>query len=208
MVISQPTGDSPIYRQTNSGPGTFIGGNNYGTVETMDGRTKAVLNKLASEAPGLAKLLTRALHDGVISTEAVFAMEMAARNLNWDVAEALYTAGRNINPDVAQMLSWAGDNINAQVAEKLSHAANQFEAFSNDLYQTQAIAQSLVAAVAEIRGFDGHVTDIKGASQDLAMAASRFVPTSEWSFKSFLWGMFSCLILVTMILGFYASTRP
>lgn len=44
MVESNPPWELPSI-QTNSGPGSIVNGHNYGRIETMDVKTKAVLEK-------------------------------------------------------------------------------------------------------------------------------------------------------------------
>lgn len=197
----------PIYHQTNNGSGPFVGGNNYGRIEVVDRKTKAVLDKLSQEAPALAALLTKALKDGLISRDTVFSLELAARNINSDVADALYMAGRNINHDVAQMLSWAGDNINERVARQIADAANQLEEFSRSTHQIEVTSRNLSAAVSQLHNLDGMVNALDGASENIAMAASRVSSASDWSWKSFMYGAFVCLILVTALMGFFASAQ-
>lgn len=111
--------------QHNHGSGTFVGGDNFGHIEMVDAKTKAVLQKLSREAPTLGRLLSKALRDGVISPDTVFALEHAARNINADVADALLVAGRNINEDVAGSLRYAGDRINEVVSHEMSARADE-----------------------------------------------------------------------------------
>jgi hypothetical protein len=134
MVVSSAEFQAPR-EQHNHGSGTFIGGGNFGHIEMVDARTKAVLEKLSKDAPDLGRLLSKALRDGVISPDTVFALEHAARNINADVADALLVAGRNINEDVAGSLRYAGNRINEVVshemsarAEELKRVAERFEA--------------------------------------------------------------------------------
>ena len=86
--------------QHNHGPGPLIGRDNYGDIryEMFDPKTKTALAKLSKDAPGLAKLLTQALHDGIISPDVVAALESAVRNINEDVAGRMI-AGKNINEE-------------------------------------------------------------------------------------------------------------
>lgn len=202
MTVSQ-SGGAPIYRQTNSGPGTFVGGNNYGKIEVVDGKTRAVLDRLSIEAPALAKLLSQALRDGLISPNTAFALEMAARNINGDVVEALYVAGRNINHDVAQILMHAGNSINGHVAEQITSAAHRLEVVARQLDQTQVTVQNLSRVVGELSDLDETADALDGVSQNLVMATSR-VPNGNWSWNSFRWGMFCCFISVVCLLALYA----
>jgi hypothetical protein len=202
MTDSHPGGE-PIYRQTNNGSGTFIGNNNYGTIQTLDAKTKAVLDKLSVEAPGLAKLLRKSLKDGLISPDIASALEMTARNINWDVAEALYTAGRNINADVADHLLIAGRSINLEVADRIHSAAGRFEEVVNQLERVEGAAQNIAYA-------SQHVSEIENAATALAHAAQNVTveAKSDWSWRSFRWGMLCCFIaIVGLLLAYSHATK-
>ncbi|MDX2693719.1 hypothetical protein PV416_09950 [Streptomyces ipomoeae] len=112
--------------QHNHGSGTFIGGDNHGGIhfEMVDAKTKALLAMMAKQSPALARLLRRALEDGVISPDTVDSLARAARNINEDVANQLRHAAQNINEDVAHSLMFAGERINPAVARKLADAAD------------------------------------------------------------------------------------
>ncbi|MFI7690736.1 hypothetical protein ACIBQ6_16820 [Nonomuraea sp. NPDC049655] len=124
-MVAPPEGNPFPVEQHNHGSGTFIGRNNYGTINAIDPATQAILEKLSQQAPALARLLRKALRDGVVSPDVVSALEYAARNINEDVAHALLIAGKNINEDVAYSLRIAGDNINEDVARTLLNAGNK-----------------------------------------------------------------------------------
>ncbi|MET8864035.1 hypothetical protein ABZW11_13870 [Nonomuraea sp. NPDC004580] len=124
MVVPSEGNPSRI-EQHNHGSGTFIGRNNYGTINAIDPATHAILEKLSKQAPALARLLRKALRDGVVSPDVVNALEYAARNINEDVAHALLIAGRNINEDVAYSLRVAGEHINGDVARTLLDAGRE-----------------------------------------------------------------------------------
>jgi hypothetical protein len=128
--------------QHNYGSGTFIGRDNYAPIryELLDPRTKSTLAKLSRAAPELSEILKRALTEGVISPDAVVALQRAVQNINMDVAEALLVAGRNINQDVADALMIAGHNINDQVAERFDQVRTGLKDTAGDLEQ---ILQSL-----------------------------------------------------------------
>lgn len=128
--------------QSNFGSGTFIGGDNFG--DMVDEKTKALLEKMATQAPELAKLLKRALRDGVISPGAVAAMELAARNINEDVAFSLQYAARNINEEVALDLYEAARKI-ASHADPLTSAAETL------FHDVQASAGRLEDAASQIQ---------------------------------------------------------
>lgn len=198
MTDSHPGGE-PTYRQINNGSGTFIGGDNYGTVQTLDAKTKAILDKLSIEAPDLAKLLRKALQDGLISRDIASALEMTARNINWDVAEALYTAGRNINSDVADQLHFAGRSINPDVAEHMRSTVGRFEEVVKKLGRVEGIAQNIASAAQ-------HVDEIEDAATALARAAQNATVETkpDWSWRSFRWGMFWCFIAILALLLAYS----
>ncbi|MEV8528981.1 hypothetical protein AB0451_33310 [Streptomyces sp. NPDC052000] len=111
--------------QHNHGQGTFIGGDHHGDIrnEMVDPNTKALLVKMTRQNPALAKLLTKALRDGVISPEIANSLARAARSINEDVAGLISNASRRINEDVASSLMYAGDRINPVVANQLTQAA-------------------------------------------------------------------------------------
>ncbi|MFG1857035.1 hypothetical protein ACGFJT_34725 [Actinomadura geliboluensis] len=197
--MTEPHPEGKPYRQSNNGSGTFIAGNNYGIVQTLDAKTKAVLDKLSVEAPDLANLLRKALQDGLISPDIASALEMTARNINWDVAEALYTAGRNINADVADHLYLAGENINPDVAEQVQLAARRFEEVVKELSRVEAVARNIAYAAQ-------HVDEIKNAATALAHAAQNVTLETkpDWSWNSFRWGMVWCFIAIFALLVVYS----
>ncbi|MCX5410752.1 hypothetical protein [Streptomyces sp. NBC_00059] len=124
-----------IIAQHNHGSGAFVGRDNHGEihVEMLDAQTKAYLREMSKEAPGLARLLRKAVRDGAISPDTADALALAARSINEDVANALRDASRSINPDVAHLLSDAGRNINEDVARRVSQAAEDLTAASRQL---------------------------------------------------------------------------
>jgi len=127
--------DRKVVEQHNHGSGAFVGGDNHGEirVEMLDGKTKAYLRQMSKDAPGLARLLRKALREGTISPDVADALVMAARNINEDVAHALWDASRSINPDVAHLLSDASSNINEGVALRVSQAAEDLAAVTKRL---------------------------------------------------------------------------
>lgn len=114
-----------VVEQHNHGSGSFVAGDNNGhiVVETLDRQTQTYLKQMSIQAPGLAKLLARALREGTISPDAAHALLTAAHHINADVAETLWSATRSIKEDVAHQLSEAGRNINHDVATRISQAA-------------------------------------------------------------------------------------
>jgi hypothetical protein len=136
--VADPGRGNPI-EQNNWSSGTFVGGNNVGYIrnELLDPKTKAMLAKLSEDAPPLARLLSRALNDGIISPELADALTFAVRNINEEVADALRTAGRNINEEVATSLETAGNNIK-KGAEKLEYLTGSLHNEIEQLRSQQA----------------------------------------------------------------------
>ncbi|MFU8854907.1 hypothetical protein ACNAW0_28655 [Micromonospora sp. SL1-18] len=139
-TLSEPDGPREQHNHSN---GLFVGGNNYGTIEMVDEKTKSALRKLSKDAPQLGNLLSRALEDGVISPGTVLALETAARSINEDVTAALWTASRNINEDVAGWLLDASRGINENVAGMFLHAAQE----------VRESAQSITEATRQLQSF-------------------------------------------------------
>ncbi|MET8231877.1 hypothetical protein ABZS77_14530 [Micromonospora sp. NPDC005298] len=218
MVASNQEWETPS-SQTVSGSGSIVNGHNYGRIEMVDSKTKAVLDKISHDAPKLGVLLTRALRDGVISPDTAMALSAAAHNINADVAEALWAASRSINFDVADMLMASSRNINMEVASTVSGAAADLE---NLPHKLQEIASEMRGITAEMRtaaqeitalsgvvleygNFDGSISNILGASENLAMAASRVAPQPKRG--RFLLGVLVGVLLVVVALGFQAQGR-
>lgn len=134
-MVAHPEGEPSRVEQHNHGSGAFVGRDNYGTINTIDKTTQAILENLSQEAPALARLLRKALQDGVVSPDVVHALEYAARNINEDVANALLFAGRNINEDVASMLLNAGTQISEarEFTIRTERALEEFERISATL---------------------------------------------------------------------------
>jgi len=142
--------------QHNYGSGTFIGRDNYAPIryELLDPRTKSTLAKLSRAAPELAGILKRALTEGIISPDAVIALQLAVHNINMDVAEALLMAGRNINQDVADVLMAAGHNINEEVAERFDQVRTGLNDTAGDL---ERILQSLQEIAGRVDSTQGRI---------------------------------------------------
>jgi hypothetical protein len=148
--VGDPAPEREAREQHNHGSGPFIAGNNHGGIhfEMVDTKTKTLLTKMTKQSPTLARLLTRALNDGVISPDTAGSLARAARsinedvagqlgraarNINEDVASQLGEAARNINQEVARSLTGAGENINPTVAKKLADAAKSLSETVNQL---------------------------------------------------------------------------
>lgn len=201
--------------QHNHGPGTFIGGDNYGLVrnELIDPKTKTTLAKLSEDAPALSNLLRKALHDGVISPEAVAALQTAVRNINMDVADALMLAGRNINSEVADALMFAGQNINEGVANKIIQVK---EDLSDTTRELDRVLDSLRETVGQVSGLQresdlgyqfGSASGVPGAAQRTARVVTRPSPggADNWKFRfklifwSFVVGFLAGVIVYSLV---------
>jgi len=207
MVATSPE-DEPPRQQINTGPGTFVGrDNNTYNFEMVDEKTKSVLRKLSKEAPALAKLLDEALRDGVIPRDAVYAIELAARNINADVAEALLIAGQNINEDVAEHLVIAARSLNEEAVERI--ASNKFE--------LSAIADKLEQAARQLNASSGNsaidrldttLTRIDNSADRITIEADRMedtftppAPISVVNWRATGWAFVAGLIVGIVIVG-------
>ncbi len=200
--------------QHNHGPGPLIGRDNYGDIryEMLDPKTKTALAKLSKDAPGLAKLLTQALHDGIISPDAVAALESAVRNINEDVAEALMIAGKNINEDVAESLWFAGKNINKDVADNILRGAETLSEATNRL---DYVSSSLNKTVEKVNGGSGlgHLARLEGTLTGAAERIERvFTPPPPeiivdqmGKFKMFLLGVVVGVLAVVLLIRYHVK---
>ncbi|MEU7840630.1 hypothetical protein AB0B39_06630 [Micromonospora sp. NPDC049114] len=130
--------------QRNEKNGVFIGRDNYGPIHNIDDATREVLKKLADEAPALHEILRRAIKEGLVSPDVVYALEFAARSINEDVAVMLNRASHNINEDNATTFMAAankleqlashdyGDGLNG-VAQRVESLVQRFETVSSSL---------------------------------------------------------------------------
>lgn len=201
--------------QNNHGPGTFIGRDNYGLIrnEMLDPKTKAMVAKLSQDAPDLANILKKALRDGVISPDAVAALDRAVQNINMDVAEALMLAGQNINSDVAEWLMKAGQNINKDVANRFVQVK---EDLSNTVGELDRALDSLRATVGQVNSLQGEgypgyqfgsASSVPGAAQRAARVVTRPKPggADNWKFRcklifwSFVVGLLAGVILYSLV---------
>lgn len=189
MSTTFPDDEPPRIEQHNHGPGPFIGRDNYGTINNaIDETTKKVLRKLSHEAPALADLLEQALQDGIVSPDAAYALEYAARNINQDVAESLAIAGRNINEDVATSLSCAAESLKDSL-EKINAAPFGFDMMPapNDSYD---LTDKLSAAASDIKS---HIS-----RTSLSLQVQRQV---DW--RPTFWAFFVGLAIGMIIIGVF-----
>jgi hypothetical protein len=187
-----------VRSQNNIGSGLFVGGDNRGSInfQMVDAQTKAWLAKTAKTAPDLARLLGKALRDGVISPDHVDALTLAAHNINADVADALWKAGNNINADVADQLSYAGRNINSDVAQSIRSSADKLAEERRELQQLLDSINSIAAQHQEIRYRDESVTPPSVAYVD---DCTSYYPWKA-KLKIFGWGVLGGILLCLPIL--------
>ncbi|MFI5497203.1 hypothetical protein [Actinoplanes sp. NPDC051859] len=218
----------PFQLQQNTGPGTFINGDNHGTIEMVDAKTKSVLDKISKEAPRLGDLLKTALRDGVISPHIALSLSEAAYNINHRTAEMLYEASLSINhrtaeliyeaslsinPGAAQQIYDASKVLTSDLGDRVSNAASIFASHpqqlrdaNDEMRQVLAGIQTLAEVVDRAPIFERSAQAVLGATENLAMASSRVRPRPRSG--SFLWGFFLGALLVVVALGFHAySTR-
>jgi len=192
-MMAPPPGQERPFEQNNNGPGTFIGRDNYGPIEMVDAKTKAVLEKLSKEAPMLGQLLSKALQDGVISPAAARSLEYAARSINDDVTNALLIAGRNINEDVANSLAEAGRNINRDAVAKLETVGNvmkenveKYQCTANRIFDTSTTLEDLVNRLHEAAsGLDGRIKSVQTSTAPSVITSVNWRVTA----RAFAWGV-------------------
>ena|ERR1035438_4552424 len=212
------SGQEGLREQHNNSSGTFIGRDNYAPIryELLDPKTRATLAKLSKDAPDLARVLKRALRDGIISPDAVAALESAVRNINMDVAEALMLAGRNINADVAEWLMLAGRNINEDVANKFVKVNGELNDTARELDRVLYLLHETVGQVNSLQGGrdPGYQFRPPGTVTGTAQRAARVVThpsprsTDNWKFrlKLIAWS-FGVGLLAGAILIYYLIKR-
>jgi len=179
-------------RDQNNFGGTFVGRDNYGTIETLDPNTKAILAKLAREAPPLAALVSQALRDGIVSPQVVYALERAAWSINEDVASALRYASDRINEDVASSLSNVGEKINPEVASSFSRTA---ESLDDAISELDRIARSLTSydTIGRLDAIVGRLSDEAGHIE--------YMFTPPQPIRVLSWDQIKAVFLVGCILG-------
>jgi hypothetical protein len=126
-------------QQFHFGNGPQIGRDNYAPIKyevLLDARIKALVEKFAATAPGLAKAIEKAARDGFMPPEAIAALDRVANHINWDVATILRNVGDHINWDVAEILLSASKGINGEVARQLSEVQRELSSTKGELDQS------------------------------------------------------------------------
>ncbi|SCL15141.1 hypothetical protein [Micromonospora inyonensis] len=214
MTISEFPPDeseaSAFVVQRNERDGIFVGRDMHGNIiQHLDDTTKEVLRRLSKEAPALAALLQKALRDGVVSPEVVYALEVAARNINEDVAYMLSDASRKINEDVAWMFLEAAKDLGtaadtgtqglSQVTSRVETVVASLQEASDGLqkglgsYRDHEVFDQLDARISEIMA---QADRIKGVvSPPPAQIVVNWKPT----FWAFLWGLVAGMVLMVVL---------
>jgi hypothetical protein len=202
-MTTYPDGEPTSVEQHNHGSGSFVGRDNYGTINAIDDTTRAILKKLTKEAPALAQLLGKALQDGVVSPDVVRALEVAARNINEDVAHALWIAGKNINEDVAHDLLTAGNRITDagldRVATRIESASEQLQNVSaslNSVSQSYGRSSLLGRLDDTIDKIKLHADRIEGV---VTPPPAQIVVAWKPTFYAFIFGFVAGLIVLAYI---------
>ncbi|MFD7830157.1 hypothetical protein [Kitasatospora sp. NPDC059803] len=202
-------GETPS-EQNNFGSGTFIAGDNYGRIETLDAKTKAALAKISQQAPALGRLLIKALRDGVISPDTALLLHNAARSINEDVASSLQMAAANINEDVANSLRTASENINPQVAHQISAAVGELNEIARRFEESSTALEATVSTVEQPHYGQHLITQLAKVLNTLVSQANRIermvTPpppkiVTDWKVTrwAFLWGAATGAIAATYL---------
>jgi hypothetical protein len=126
-------------QQFHFGHGPQIGRDNYAPIKyevLLDARIKDLVEKFAATAPGLAKAIEKAARDGIMSPEAIAALDRIADHINWDIATILSNVGDHINWDVAETLQSASRGINREVANQFSEVQQELNSTKSELNQS------------------------------------------------------------------------
>jgi hypothetical protein len=125
------TKDFPV-RQVHLGIGDQVGRDKYVSVELMDPKTKALVEKLCEAAPGFAKVIERAAREGIMSPDDVAYLNRAVDHLNEDTAMAFRYAAEHINEDTAMSFQCIAHDF-TQVDQQLSARVTELNSASDDL---------------------------------------------------------------------------
>jgi hypothetical protein len=200
-------------QQFHFGNGPQIGRDNYAPIKyevLLDARIKALVEKFAATAPGLAKAIERAARDGIMSSESIAALDRVADHINWDVATILSNVGDHINWDVAEILLSASKGINGEVARQFSEVQHELSSTKDELNQSLS---SLRETVGELRRLQagvnrGHYEPEK-AVEFTAAPSYRGRDTWGFRFKLFCFsgglGLLGAVLLVNHHLKGYAG---
>jgi hypothetical protein len=172
-------------QQFHFGDGPQIGRDNYAPIKyevLLDARIKALVEKFAATAPGLAKAIEKAARDGIMSPEAIAVLDRVADHINWDVVEMLRNAGDHINWDVAEMLLSASKNINEEVARQFSEVQRELSSTKGELDQSLS---SLRETAGELRHLQAGINSSHYEPEEAVKftAASSYRGRDTWGFS-------------------------
>ena len=179
------------------------GRDNYGDIrlEMLDRKTKAMLAKLSTDAPALANLLTEALHDGVISPDAIELLWLAGKNINEDVAESLWLAGKNINNDVAEKILQAGE-ILSKATDRLDDSL-----YSLDRTVEKFNSGSGISYLARLAGTIANAT--QRIERIFTPPPPEIIVSRKGRFKVFVWGVvLGAAAVGTVVLLIHHHVKP
>src|SRR5262249_26968196 len=131
-----------------------IGRDNYAPIKyeiLLDAKIKALVEKFAATAPGLAKAIERAARDGIMPPEAIAALDRVADHINWDVATILSNVGNHINWDVAETLLSASRDINGEVARQFSEVQQELSSTKDELNQSLSSLRETVGELSRLQ---------------------------------------------------------
>jgi hypothetical protein len=123
--------DLPAW-QVHLGIGDQVGRDKYVSVELMDSRTKALVEKLCETAPGFAKVIEKAVQDGIMSADDVATLNRVVDHLNEDTVMAFRYAAEHINEDTAMSFQCIAHDF-TQVDQELSTRVTELNKASDDL---------------------------------------------------------------------------
>lgn len=209
--MADTTKDFPD-QQFHFGNGPQIGRDNYAPIKyevLLDSRIKALVEKFAATAPGLAKAIERAARDGIMPPEAVAALDRVADHINWDVAVMLSQAGDRINWDVAETLLSASTGINGEVARQFSDVQRELSSTKGELDHS---LRSLRETVGELSRLQAVVNGSHYGHQEAIKltAAPSYRGRDTWGFRFKLFcfsgglGLLGAVLLMNRHLEGYA----
>jgi hypothetical protein len=167
------SGQDDRRQQIFHGPASF-GGDNNGVINNnvlLKAKTEAAIDDINRKAPELAAALRKAVRDGIMSPDAVIALNRAVEHLNEDTAQSFRFAAEHINEDTAiSFESIAQDFIN--VDDRLSATVSRLD------YATQSLSK-IIGQVDEIHGLDAPGYQVQPPSLERRSGRS----AGDWKFR-------------------------
>lgn len=190
-------------QQFHFGNGPQIGRDNYAPIirneVLLDARLKALVEKFAATAPGLAKAIENAARDGIMPPEAIAALDRVADHINWDVATILSNVGDHINWDVAEILLSASKGINGEVALQFSEVQRELSSTKGELDQSLSSLRETVGELSRLHAGVNSSHYAPGETVELTAAPS-YRGRDTWGFRFKLFCFSSGLGLLGAVL--------